>query len=140
MTAAPGSFPRRTTRWSELGLANLVAIGLAKREELIVTRDRREPIALAASSPALLFLQRVRDEAHRFAVTFHRQARARRDLGSELDGVPGVGLRRRNALLAAFGSVSGVRRASLEDLAAVVGRSAARAIIAHFDRAAADRL
>lgn len=123
-----------------LGLGNLVAVGLAKREELIVTRDRREPIALAPNSPALLFLQRVRDEAHRFAVTFHRQARARRDLGSELDGVPGVGLRRRQALLSTFGSLAGVRRASLEDLAAVVGPSTARAIAAHFDRTGAGRL
>ncbi len=123
-----------------LGLGNLVAVGLAKREELIVTRDRREPIALAPNSPALLFLQRVRDEAHRFAVTFHRQARARRDLGSELDGVPGVGPRRRQALLSAFGSLAGVRRASLEELAAVVGPSTARAIVGHFDRAGAGRL
>ena len=62
-----------------LGLANLVAVGLAKREELIFTRDHDEPIALAKSDPALLLLQRIRDEAHRFAMTFHRTARARAD-------------------------------------------------------------
>ncbi len=74
-----------------LGLANLVAVGIAKKEELLFTRDRDEPIALAENDPALLLLQRIRDEAHRFAVTFHRKARSMRDLTSELDHVPGVG-------------------------------------------------
>jgi excinuclease ABC subunit C len=117
----------------QLGLANLVAIGLAKKEELVVTRDRPDPIAWPAASPALRFLQRVRDEAHRFAVTFHRHRRATRDFSSELDEVPGVGRRRRQALLAAFGSVGGVRRASREELAAVVGHSTAGAVLAHFE-------
>ena len=124
----------------QLGLANLVAIGLAKREELIVTRDRAEPIGLPPASPALHFLQRVRDEAHRFAVAFHRHARTRGDLSSELDGVPGVGPRRRKALLAAFGSLAGVRRASREDLAAVVGTRVAGAVLAFFERRGGDRL
>jgi excinuclease ABC subunit C len=118
----------------QLGLANLVAIGLAKKEELVVTRDRAEPIAWPAASPALRFLERVRDEAHRFAVTFHRHTRASRDFSSELDEVPGVGPGRRRALLAAFGSLSGVRRASREDLAAVVGSRVAGAVLAHFER------
>ncbi len=83
----------------ELGLSSLVAVGLAKKEELLFTRDRDEPLALPRSSPALLLLEQVRDEAHRFAVTFHRQARRMRDLRSELDAVPGVGPRRRRALL-----------------------------------------
>jgi excinuclease ABC subunit C len=117
-----------------LGLANLVAIGLAKKDELIVTRDRAEPLALAANHPSLLLLQRIRDEAHRFAVTFHRQARRQRDLRSGLDAVAGIGPRRRRALLEAFGSVAGVRRASREALAAVVGASAADAVLAHFAR------
>jgi len=77
-------------------------------------------------------LQRIRDEAHRFAITFHRQSRKKRDLQSELDVVPGIGLRRRKTLLTAFGSLSGVRRASREELARVVGRKAADAVIAHF--------
>jgi len=118
----------------ELGLANLVAVGLAKKEELIVTRDRAEPIVLAANHPSLLLLQRIRDEAHRFAVTFQRQARRRRDLRSDLDEVAGIGPRRRRALLEAFGSVAGVRRASREALAAVVGARAADAVLAHFAR------
>jgi excinuclease ABC subunit C len=117
---------------ADLGLANLVAVGLAKKEELVVTRDRETPIAFALHDPALLLLQRIRDEAHRFAVTFHRQSRTRRDLGSELDRVPGVGARRRRTLLTRFGSLSGVRRATREELAAVVGAKVADAVLAFF--------
>jgi excinuclease ABC subunit C len=115
-----------------LGLANLVAVGLAKKEELLYTRDREEPIALATTDPALLLVQRIRDEAHRFAVTFHRRARAQRDLRSELDHVPGVGPRRRRTLLTSFGSLGGVRRATREELAAVVGPKVADAVLAFF--------
>ena len=115
-----------------LGLANLVAVGIAKKEELIYTREHRDPIALAAHDPALLLIQRIRDEAHRFAVTFHRQARSMRDLRSDLDEVPGVGSRRRKTLLTTFGSVAGVRRATREELAAVVGAKTADAVLAFF--------
>jgi excinuclease ABC subunit C len=115
-----------------LGLANLIAVGIAKKEELLYTRDREDPIALAANDPALLLVQRIRDEAHRFAVTFHRRARTMRDLRSELDGVPGVGLRRRRALLTRFGSLAGVRRATREELAAEVGAKVADAVLAFF--------
>jgi excinuclease ABC subunit C len=117
----------------ELGLANLVVIGLAKKEELVVTRDRPDPLAWPAASPALRFLQRLRDEAHRSAVTFHRRRRTSRDFSSELDEIAGVGRRRRQALLSAFGSLAGVRRASQEQLAAVIGSRAAAAVLAHFD-------
>ena len=115
-----------------VGLSNLVAIGLAKKEELVFTRDSMEPLALDTHGAALRLLQRIRDEAHRFAITFHRQSRKKRDLQSELDVVPGIGLRRRKTLLTAFGSLSGVRRATREELARVVGRKAADAVIAHF--------
>jgi excinuclease ABC subunit C len=116
----------------ELGLANLVAVGIAKKEELLYTRDREDPIALAAHDPALLLVQRIRDEAHRFAVTFHRRARTMRDLRSELDHVPGIGPRRRRTLLTTFGSLAGVRRATREELAAVVGAKTADAVLAFF--------
>ena len=115
-----------------LGLSNLVAIGLAKKEELIFTRDHVDPIALASESPALLLIQRIRDEAHRFAITFHRLSRTKRDLRSALDDVEGVGPRRRKALLTAFGSVAGVRRATREELIAVVGARCADRVLAHF--------
>jgi excinuclease ABC subunit C len=115
-----------------LGLANLVAVGIAKKEELLFTRDSEDAIALAANDPALLLIQRIRDEAHRFAVTFHRQARTMRDLRSELDDVPGVGPRRRRTLLTSFGSLAGVRRATREELEAIVGRKTADAVLAFF--------
>ncbi len=116
----------------ELGLANLMAVGIAKKEELLYTREREDPIALAANDPALLLVQRIRDEAHRFAVTFHRRARTMRDLRSELDRVPGIGPRRRKTLLTTFGSLAGVRRATREQLAAVVGAKTADAVLAFF--------
>jgi excinuclease ABC subunit C len=116
----------------ELGLANLVAIGIAKKEELIYTRDREEPIVFPKEDPALRLVQQIRDEAHRFAVSFHRKARTMRDLRSELDGVPGIGPRRRKALLVAFGSLAGVRRASREELTGVVGAKAADAVLGYF--------
>jgi excinuclease ABC subunit C len=116
----------------ELGLANLVAVGIAKKEELLFTREHELPIGLKANDPALLLIQRIRDEAHRFAVTFHRKARTMRDLGSELDRIPGVGLRRRRQLLTTFGSLAGVRRATREELASVVGAKLADGVLAFF--------
>jgi excinuclease ABC subunit C len=115
-----------------LGLANLIAVGIAKKEELLFTREHADPIALASNSPALLLIQRIRDEAHRFAVTFHRQSRGRRDLRSDLDAVAGIGPRRRKALLTAFGSLAGVRRATREELIAVVGPKTADQVLAYF--------
>jgi excinuclease ABC subunit C len=120
----------------EIGLGNLVAAGIAKKEEVLFTRDRPEPIVLPEHDPALLLIQRIRDEAHRFAVTFHRKARSMRDLRSELDRVPGVGPRRRRALLTTFGSLAGVRRATREELESVVGAKAASAVIDYFAHSA----
>ena len=115
-----------------VGLGTLVAVGIAKKEELLFTRDREDPIALREDSPALLLIRRIRDEAHRFAVTFHRASRTRRDLRSELDEIAGIGPRRRKALLTAFGSLAGVRRATREELMRVVGAKSADAVLAHF--------
>ena len=117
-----------------IGLGNLVAVGIAKKEELLYMRDRPDPVALAENDPALLLVQRIRDEAHRFAVTFHRRARTLRDLRSEIDNVPGIGPRRRRALLTTFGSLAGVRRATREELGSVVGPKAASAVIDYFAR------
>ena len=116
----------------EIGLERLVAIGLAKEEEIVFMRERAEGLVLPRESAALRLLQRVRDEAHRFAVTFHRQSRTKRDLRSALDDIEGVGPRRRKQLLTAFGSVAGVRRASRAELAAVAGPKAADAVLRHF--------
>ena len=116
----------------DLGLANLIAVGIAKKEELIYTRDREQPIAFPKDDPALRLVQQIRDEAHRFAVSFHRKARKMRDLRSELDSVPGIGPRRRKALLIAFGSLAGVRRATREELMGVVGAKTAAAVLGYF--------
>ena len=118
--------------FATLGLSNLVAVGLAKQEELVVTRDASEPLILPTDSTGLLLLQRIRDEAHRFAVTFHRKSRARRDFRSELDGIPGVGPRRRRALLTRFGSLAKIRRATREELVPVLGPKLADAVLDHF--------
>ncbi len=127
-----GQLTAAYTALQDLGLANLIAVGIAKKEELLFTRDRDQPIAFAVNDPALLLLQQIRDEAHRFAVTFHRKARSMRDLHSALDDVPGVGPRRRRTLLTKFGSLAGVRRATREELAATVGRKVADAVLAFF--------
>lgn len=118
----------------QLGLANLSVVGIAKKEELLVTRGRPDPLVLPRNSPALLLVQKIRDEAHRVAVTFHRKARKLRDLTSELDHVSGIGPKRRRALLRHFGSLSNVGRATREELDPVVGATAARAVIEHFQQ------
>jgi excinuclease ABC subunit C len=97
-------------------------------------RGREEPIALPRSSPVLQLVQRVRDEAHRFAVGYHRKARSSRTLRSELDEIPGVGPTKRRKLLSRFGSDAGVRGASEAELAVAVGRATAAASARHFTR------
>ena len=119
----------------QLGLEQLVAVGLAKQEELLFRRDRMEGIALPHETPGLRLVQRIRDEAHRFAVTFHRAKRSKASLRSALDDVPGIGPRRRKQLLTTFGSLAGVRRASREDLERAVGTKTAKAVMEHFARA-----
>jgi excinuclease ABC subunit C len=116
----------------ELGLGDQPVASLAKKEELIFVRGREEPIALPRSSPVLQLVQRVRDEAHRFAIGYHRQSRSRRTLRSELDDIAGVGPAKRRKLLSRFGSVRGVRGASDAELTLVVGAATAARIRAHF--------
>ena len=118
----------------ELGLGEQAVASLAKREELIFVRGREQPIALPRSSPVLQLVQRARDEAHRFAVGYHRQLRSRRTIASELDGIPGIGPAKRRKLLSAFGSLRGVRGATEGELAGVVGRVMAARLRAFFDR------
>jgi excinuclease ABC subunit C len=115
-----------------LGLGDQPVASLAKKEELIFVRGRVGPIVLPRSSPVLQLVQRVRDEAHRFAVGFHRQARSRRTLRSDLDDIPGIGPAKRRKLLSRFGSVRGVRGASEGELASAVGKATAERIRRHF--------
>lgn len=106
---------------STLGLAEMPTISLAKREEEIFMVGRSDPLRLSRRSPALRVLQQARDEAHRFAITFQRKRRAVRTITSELLRIPGVGESKRRVLLAAFGSLQGVREASVEAIAALPG-------------------
>jgi excinuclease ABC subunit C len=104
----------------EAGLAEVPVFGLAKRNEELFRPDQPEPIVLPRDSPTLFLVQRVRDEAHRFAITRHRARRARSALRSRLDVVPGLGPVRTRALLRRFGSVEAIGRASVEELSEVV--------------------
>jgi excinuclease ABC subunit C len=111
----------------ELGLHDMPVVGLAKeREELWLPRARW-PIILPPTSQALYLVQRLRDEAHRFAVTYHRKLRAKAQTRSALDELPGVGPARKRALLRVFGSTRQLRRASVDEIAAVPGISRALA-------------
>ena len=106
---------------SVLGLAAMPMISLAKREEEIFMIGRSDPLRLSRRSPALRVLQQARDEAHRFAITFQRKRRSMRTVTSELMKVPGIGDAKRRVLLEAFGSLQGVRDASVEAIAALPG-------------------
>jgi len=110
-----------------VGVTQVALISLAKREEEIFLPGRSDSVRLPKRSPALRMLQQARDEAHRFAITFQRQKRAARTITSELLKIPGVGPSRRRALLNVFGSVQGVREASVEQVAAVPGFGTASA-------------
>jgi excinuclease ABC subunit C len=119
----------------ELGIEGVELAGLAKdhverdatakeivrSEERVFRPGRANPVVLGRNSNALFLLQQIRDEAHRFAITFHRQLRSKKRLRSALDDIPGVGPSRRRALLAHFGSLKRVREASVDDLTALPG-------------------
>lgn len=111
----------------EVGLGQLPLVGLAKREEEVFVRGRSESLRLSRRSPALRLLQQARDEAHRTAVGYNRKRRTLRTVTSELLRIPGIGPVRRRALLTVFGSLQGVREASVEQIAAVEGFSDATA-------------
>lgn len=108
---------------AEAGLAALPLASLAKREEEVFLPGREEPLRLSRRSPSLKLLQRARDEAHRFAVSYSRRKRSQRTITSELLAIPGVGPRRRRLLLERFGSVAGVRTATPDEIASLPGFS-----------------
>jgi excinuclease ABC subunit C len=105
----------------KLGVVDQPIISLAKQEEEIFILEESEPIVLPKDSDALYLVQRVRDEAHRFAVNYHRKLRSRRLTHSMLDDIPGIGDKKRKALLEHFGSLNKVKQASLEELTTVEG-------------------
>jgi excinuclease ABC subunit C len=117
---------------AELGIEDVAVAGMAKRMEEIWLPEQDDPVILPRTSEALYLLQRVRDEAHRFAITFHRQRRSKAMTGgSLLEGIPGLGEVRRKALLKHFGSVKAVRAATVEQLAEVPGVGLATAKTLH---------
>lgn len=126
----------------ETGRDNLDVIGLAKGEdrEKIFIPHRRDPVLLQKNSKTMLLLQQIRDEAHRFAITYHQKLRKKQNLRSILEDIPGVGLVRKKALLRHFGSLKGIQKASVEDLAQVPGMNAdvAKNIFDFFQGVASD--
>jgi excinuclease ABC subunit C len=124
-----------------LGIDDIALCGLAKRLEEVWLPDRADPVILPRTSEALYLLQRVRDEAHRFAITYHRQRRSKGMTASALDGIPGLGETRRKALLRKFGSVKRLRAATVEEIAEVpgLGRRTAEVIHAALAAAGADQ-
>jgi excinuclease ABC subunit C len=110
-----------------LGLADRPLVSLAKREEEVFVWGREQPVRMSRRSVALRLLQQIRDEAHRFAITYNRKRRTMRTVTSELLKVPGIGPIKRRRLLQEFGSVQGVREASEEAIAKVPGFNAAQA-------------
>ena len=117
---------------AELGVAGQPIVGLAKRLEEVYQPGRSEPEMIPKASAGLKLLQQIRDEAHRFALTFHRSLRAKRTLQTELDLITGIGKARAKELLEAFGSVQGVKFATLEQLAEVVGEKVAAKVKEYF--------
>ena len=128
----------------ELGVTDVAVIGLAKRLEEVWVPAEPDPVILPRNSEGLYLLQRVRDEAHRFAISYHRSKRSKRMTESALDTVPGLGETRRKALVTHFGSVAQIRQASVEEITAVpgIGTTTAAAVLAALgseaDRAGSD--
>jgi excinuclease ABC subunit C len=117
---------------SKVGIdEDLALAAIAKREEEIFVQGQEDSIRLDPTSPALHLIQEIRDEAHRFAVTYHRRRRSIRNFESELDGIPGIGEKRRKRLLQNFGSLARIRQASVDELTPYVGRKLAEAVWRH---------
>ena len=124
----------------ELNLADQQAVSLAKRFEEVYLPGRREPLSIPKTSSSIRLLQKIRDEAHRFAVTYHRKLRSRKLEESELDSIPGIGKKRKMDLLAAFGSLEAIKKASLDDLlnAPHLPKNVAKTIWKHFNEQVTD--
>ncbi len=117
----------------ELNIVDQSLASIAKKEEIIYIAGREdEPVILERRSPVLRLIQQIRDESHRFAITFHRQRRGRRILTSELCDIDGIGLKTTQKLLTHFGSVAKIKEATVEDLQSVVNRPQAEAVWKHF--------
>jgi excinuclease ABC subunit C len=116
-----GQLSAATAELASLGMAEQLIVALAKRLEEVYLPGLEDPISISKSSPALILLKRIRDEAHRFAVTYNRKVRSKRTIKSELDDIRGIGPAKREALLRLFGSVERIRQAKPEELTQVKG-------------------
>ncbi|HHY04082.1 MAG TPA: excinuclease ABC subunit UvrC [Thermoanaerobacterales bacterium] len=120
----------------ELEVYNIPVVGLAEKYEQIFVKDKDDPIILPDNSEALYLVQRVRDEAHRFALSFHRSLRSKKNIRSLLDDIPQIGKKRRIALLKTLGSIDEIKRASVEELTKVPGmnKKAAQSVYNYFHK------
>jgi len=112
-----------------LGLGRLPLVSIAKKEEILFTPARRDGIRLDRTSAALKLIQAIRDETHRFAITFHRGRREKRSFASRLDGIPGVGPKKKTALLSRYPSLEAIRDAPRDELEKLVGAASAAAVL-----------
>jgi len=117
-----------------LRLGKLSLISLAKKEEIIFTPAHKQGLRLERTSPALKLFQNIRDEAHRFAISFHRLRREKKSFESPLDGIPGLGEKRKTRLLAKYKSIEEIKKAPIEELARIIGRKAAKELKARLNR------
>jgi excinuclease ABC subunit C len=132
-----GQLHAAQTALDELNVVDQPLASIAKKEEIIYIVGREdEPIVLERRSPVLRVIQQIRDESHRFAITFHRERRSRRTLTSELSEISGIGWKTTQKLLTHFGSLAKIREASVEDLQSVVKRPQAEAVWRHFHTSA----
>jgi len=117
----------------ELGVGNLPVVSLAKKEEIIFAPGRKKGISLDRTSPALKLFQNIRDEAHRFAISFHRLRREKRSFESRLDNIPGLGKKRKAALLDKYKDLKEIKKAAPEDLAKIIGAKATQALLSELN-------
>ena len=113
----------------QMGLENLTVVSLAKRDEIIYTPTHEQGLILDRTSPVLKLLQHVRDEAHRFAISYHRIKRKKRSFESELDGIPGLGPKRKLRILIKYKSLAEVKESPVEELGKIVGKKVAAKIL-----------
>lgn len=124
-----GQLNATRTVLEELGLNHLPVISLAKKEEIIFTPSRKNGIQLDKTSPVLKLIQSIRDESHRFALSFHRLRRKKKSFESRLDGIQGIGPKRKATLLTKYKSVDEIKKASIEELARITGKKAAQGLV-----------
>jgi excinuclease ABC subunit C len=119
----------------EMGMDSIPIIGLAERFEEVYVPFKSDPVVIPKDSNALHLLERIRDEAHRFAITYHRSLHGKNNLRSVLEDIPGIGPKRRIALFNRFGSIDAIKKASVEELCEVPGmnKTAAQSIKEYFE-------